>query len=106
MLGNALSGDKHGDYINKGKCNEIFHNYPSIFLPPDAGYSDKIDSLRAQIAENQEKTQRLLEDLKRKLSIPRLTLTSHKSFVRVIEVSKSQTSKVEKCSEMLRYVIP
>lgn len=66
------------------------------------GYSSEIDSLRAKILRNHERTNQLVESLQVRLSISRLPVVSHKSFFRVLELSKSQAVKAEKCPDLSR----
>lgn len=69
------------------------------------GYSSEIDSLRAKILRNHERTNQLVESLQVRLSISRLPVVSHKSFFRVLELSKSQAMKAEKCPDLSRQLV-
>lgn len=99
VLDSALSGEKYGDYITEGA-------YPwchvTIMWFSQLGYSGEVDSLRAKIQVNNERTNQLIAELQKALSVPRLAIASHKSFFRVLEVTKTHTAKVEKHPDLIR----
>lgn len=63
-----------------------------------------MDSLREKIQKNHEKTQRLVDELRSDLSIRLMAIVPHKSFYRVLEVSKAQTTKAEKSPDLIKQV--
>ena len=70
--------------------------------PSRSGYSSEVDSLRARMLSNREQTDRLVEELQTRLSISRMVVMPHKIFFRVLEMTKTQAVKAEKCSELIK----
>ena len=51
---------------------------------------------------NEVKLNQFVEDLKDSCGVNRLLVAPHKSYVRVLEVSKSQASKAEGCNGLFK----
>ncbi len=64
-----------------------------------------MDSIRARIQENQKKTNDLANRLQSALSIPRIAIVPHKGFFRVLELTKAQSTKAEKCPDLIRQIL-
>ena len=62
----------------------------------------EVDSLRDKIQSNHKLTNGLVARLQEALANPRLTLVAHKSYFRVLEVTKAHTAKTEKHPELTR----
>jgi hypothetical protein len=45
---------------------------------------------------------KLVADLQEALSVPRITVAPHKSFFRVLEVTKTHSAKVEKHPDLIK----
>ena len=110
-LDQAISGVKYGDYIMEGGAAvgklPLHHSHlPVILITPYhvtlTGYSDEVDHLRERMKENDIKMTQLVESLRELYSLPRLTVAPHKSYVRVLEVTKSQANKAEKCKDLFK----
>lgn len=52
--------------------------------------------------ENEDKLLSLVDDLRGSYSLNRLVVAPHKSYVRVLEVSKSQAKKAEGCEGLFK----
>lgn len=69
----------------------------------ELGYSERVDKLRSEIVSNEGKLRALLDSMATTHpALPKLTIASHKGYYRVIEVSKSQASKADKCPDLIR----
>ena len=110
-LDQAISGAKYGDYIMEGGASvgkaPLHHTYLPVTLPTPyhitlPGYSDEVDHLRERMKENDIKMTRLVESLRELHGLTRLTVAPHKSYVRVLEVTKSHASKAEKCKDLFK----
>lgn len=102
VLDNALSGEKYGDYITEGAVVSCDLHIDHVIVMCSKGYSQEVDSLRAKILDNSQRTNKLVADLQESLSVPRVAIAPHKSFFRVLEVTKTHTAKVEKHPHLIR----
>ncbi len=69
-----------------------------------SGYSKKVDALRQDIQNNEEQLTLFIASLHSSHpGLPKMTIVSHKGYIRVLEVTKSQSSKMEKCPELIRF---
>lgn len=66
------------------------------------GYSEEVDKLRERMKENEAKLFHLIDDLKETYDLNRLVVASHKSYVRVLELSKTQAKKAEGCEGLFK----
>ena len=66
------------------------------------GYSDEVDKLRERMKENDAKLLHLVDDLKESYDLNRLVVAPHKSYVRVLELSKTQAKKAEGCEGLFK----
>ena len=75
-----------------------------MFIICSSGYSDKIDSLRDKMRENESSVNDLIESLRSTYaSLPKMSLVPHKGYIRVLEVTKSQAHKAENCPDLIWY---
>ena len=66
------------------------------------GYSEEVDKLRERMKENEAKLLHLIDDLKETYDLNRLVVAPHKSYVRVLELSKTQAKKAEGCEGLFK----
>ena len=66
------------------------------------GYSEEVDKLRERMKENEAKLLHLIDDLKETYDLNRLVVAPHKSYVRVLELSKTQAKKAESCEGLFK----
>ena len=68
------------------------------------GYSEKVDALRQDIQNNEAQLTLFIASLhSAHPGLPKMTTVSHKGYIRVLEVTKSQSSKVENCPDLIRF---
>lgn len=101
-LEKALSGERHGDYITQGMVVQSSLSSDSHMMVIWSGYSNEVDSIRGKIQLNHKKTSDLVSSIQSSLSIARISVVPHKSFFRVLEVTKAQTAKAEKSPDLIR----
>ena len=53
---------------------------------------------------NENSLSELVESLRESCGLSRLVVASHKSYIRVLEVSKSQASRAEACEALFKLV--
>ena len=66
------------------------------------GYSDELDKLRERMKDNDSKLAVLVDDLRESYDLSRIVVAPHKSYVRVLEMSKSQAKKAEGCDKLFK----
>lgn len=120
-LERAISGAKYGDYIMSGTttlgelplCHMHYDDYAIHFLTVrlmqshpfhiyKQGYSDEVDKLRERMKNNETQLLSLVDNLKEFYNLSRLVVAPHKSYVRVLELSKSQAKKAEDCEGLFK----
>ena len=62
-----------------------------------------MDSLRGAMRSIEGEMELLVQRLQAVSGVSRISVVPHKTYYRVLEVSKAQTKKTEQCEELVRY---
>ena len=73
-----------------------------VYVCGGTGYSSEMDSLREGLQQNNAEVKRLTERLQLESGVTKLTVAPHKSYYRVFETTKSQSTKAEKFPELIK----
>ncbi|XP_048588429.1 DNA mismatch repair protein MutS isoform X2 [Nematostella vectensis] len=66
------------------------------------GYSDEADEIRAKIGENEQQVKDLMESYRSLLNIPKLTISPHRAFIRVVEIPSSKEAVMADREDFVR----
>ena len=61
-----------------------------------------MDKLRERMKENEINLLHLVDDLRESYDLNRLVVAPHKSYIRVLELSKTQAKKAEGCEGLFK----